>query len=140
HWRQATAVKRIQWVTGSIIFALLVIYYTGEIIHGCQSQWHYAEEHRPKVIFSHEPQFARHPLPDEIEGVMSCNVTDSGAEMHTGTIRIWLKNIGSEDASGVFISPVMATLVPEKKVGDPFVDHPPPTITPETCWQSRIPK
>jgi hypothetical protein len=85
------------------------------IHQSCESARIYRLEHRPRVVFSRPP---------ELLSQLSCDVTEKEIHLHTGSIRVWLKNLRGEDAEGLFITPIMFKFIPENKTGIPALDNP----------------
>lgn len=105
-----------------VIAAFVAVYFSNK---------QFAESHRPRIVFSR---------PMELGGAVTCDMAQdfpkSGAEV-TGEFPqpiVWLKNIGSSDATKVFDSLMMDSprLVALKKTGNPHVNGW-PTIDDSTC-------
>jgi len=130
HFKQASRIKQLGWIGGGVgvITGLLVVahYFYGDVV----SSRHYTEEHRPKVIISRPP---------ELLGTVECEITDKAIHLHTGAMRIYVKNIRKGDASGAFVTGPMFTLVPNIKLGIPSFDDL-PIINAETCQQKILSK
>lgn len=107
---------------GLIIVGIVGIYFANR---------QFAESHRPRIVFSR---------PMELGGAVTCDMAQhfpkSGAEV-TGDFPgpvVWLKNIGSSDATKVFDTFMMDSpkLVALKKTGNPRLDGR-PKIDDSTC-------
>lgn len=133
-WRSYSRVQQAKFIISFLaalgVVGYLLAYVTVSIIQERRNQGVVQLEHRPKVIISRPPQLL---------GTISCEVTDKAIFLHTGAMRVWVKNIQKGDAVGAFIAGPELQLVPEKKIGDPFFDDP-PAITDETCKANASPK
>jgi hypothetical protein len=121
-WKR-TALHNKMLVFISIFGVVSGIIYTVATVCGVYfSEYHHAREHRPLVVFIRTPEFLS-PL--------SCEITDREIHVHQFRVRVWRKNIKTEDAVGVFIVPTYK-LIPLKKTGVPKLDDP-PAVTDDTC-------
>ncbi len=116
------------WNKTSNTNKILIFIGGGSIIVTVFAAWlnvqQHREEHRPRMIFSRAPELLE-PL--------TCDMKTG--ESRTGKMRLWIKNIGNNQANEVYFY-MNSKLVPDKKTGDKITDSIPP-VTQETC-QLRI--
>lgn len=136
HWNRASRRQQLIWLlkgiggfiaaSGAIVTA---IYYVASYI---QSQKHFVEEHRPKIVFSRPPELIPisgfYPPPP---GRVMCKITDKAIHLSVASLRFWIGNSGG-DAKDVFIPSITAKLVPEQATNNPEFDQP-PIVTDDTC-------
>lgn len=106
HWQRASAAKRFKWAIEGIGFIVGLLVLASYILGNLQTMWNFNAEHRPRLIFSRPP---------EVIGPINCEVTDKAIYLHTGAMRISVKNIKGSDAINAFVAGPEFKLVPEKK-------------------------
>ncbi len=130
NWQHANSAKRTKWIfegKGGLIGFLILSNYVWQNL---QTMWNFNAEHRPRVIFSRDP---------ELLGVINCEITERAIYVHTGAMHIWMKNTGKGDAVNAFIGGLPFKLVPEKKTGSASIDEI-PEISDSTCQAKASPK
>jgi hypothetical protein len=131
HWERASRAKQVKWILEAVAVIIALSMLGVYVCDYYQRETQFSIEHRPKIIFSRPPEFVVYPGPQELPGMVACKILDNGVGFQTGTFHLWIKNIGNEDALGVFIFPNVK-IVPEQKTGEPTFDDP-PSITDTTC-------
>lgn len=130
YWHHANRRTQVKWVAEGIVIltglGVLGVYLWDHF----QREEQFFTEHRPRVIVSRPP---------ELLGTFNCQVTKREIYLHAGVTHIWVKNIRKGDAHGAFALGPEFKPVPEKKLGDPFYDDPPP-IEEQTCMMKVEPK
>ncbi len=130
-WRSASPLRKVELIVLGIAAAGGIGYIGVTVWGNLQAKWNFEVEHRPKVILNRAPELA---------GTLDCSVADKAIYIRTGPMHIYVKNIRkSGDASGAFVAGPLFKLIPNKKVGVPFLDDL-PNITEETCKQIVSPK
>jgi hypothetical protein len=122
-WRAASPLTKMVIIIGAIGAAAAALSsVTNFVVSRIQISAAKMED-RPRVIVSRPP---------ELLGTVQCYVTDKAIHFSTGTMRIWVKNLGKGDAINVFLAGPGEQLVPQEKTGVSNIDDV-PTITDQIC-------
>src|SRR4029077_5359784 len=105
-----TAIGSAVVASGIVVTLCLGIWQTKQAKNIAKAQ------HRPRIVF-HRPPTLLEPFTTD---------TKTG-DIHAGKSRLWLKNVETGNAQGVFAFPEVWAIIPEKKSGDPVRDTLPDT-------------
>ena len=131
NWKSLSRTRQVELSLAAIgAVGYLIAYICVSISQKAQSAQQFSMQHRPRVIFSRPP---------ELFGDFSCSISDTRLESHAGNMRIWLKNIKSGDAVGVFPAVMDGRLIPDKPTGIKFYDER-TKVTEATCTMRTNPK
>ena len=130
-WKNTALHNKVIGVCTVIAALAGVIYTATNIVSIYLSERHYAQEHRPKVIFSRPPALVPiSGLSPPRPGRVYCQITNKAVHLSIASLRFWIGNTGG-DAKDVFTMAI-AKLVTEQPTDNPEFDES-SLVTDDTC-------